>query len=76
MKSFILAGILTLIAASAQAGLLKGPPQIETVGKSFAETNSVSGAKPAVRPMVKPVVKKKHKKRREDEDDDILGKDD
>ena len=64
MKTFIIAGILTLIAASAQAGLSTGPEQIETVRKTTVEANS------AAKPVVKKV-KKPHRRRREDDDDSI-----
>ncbi len=69
MKTFILAVFLILVAASAEAGLSKGPPQIETVRNAHAETPA------AVKPAAEPAVKKKRKRRRED-DEDILGKDD
>jgi hypothetical protein len=63
MKTFIFAGMLCLVAASAQAGLLTGPQRLETVRDAKAETNSV--AKPV------PPAKKKPKRRREEDDDEI-----
>lgn len=74
MKTFIIAGIFSLVAVTAQAGLSKGPPQIEAVRQTNAETNSVSVARPAVRPAARPVVKKvkpRHKQRRRSDDDDF-----
>ena len=63
MRTFIFAGMLCLVAATAQAGLLTGPQQHETVRDAKAESNSV--AKP-----VQPA-KKKQKRRREEDDDEI-----
>jgi|EndMetStandDraft_5_1072996.scaffolds.fasta_scaffold166559_1 hypothetical protein len=79
MKTFIIAGSLLLFAATAQAGLLKGPPQIEAVRQTNAETNSVSVARPALRPAARPLVKKvkpRHKQRRRSDDDDFDRDDD
>lgn len=62
MKTLIIAGMLTLIAASAHAGLSTGPSQPPTFNQAHAQ------AAPVQKPIVKKV-KRKHKPRREDDDD-------
>lgn len=73
MRTFIVAVTITLLTASAHAGLSTGPKHVEPV-RPRAETNSVSVIKPAAKraAAVKPVktVKKKPAKRRRDDDDD------
>lgn len=69
MKTFIIAAILSLVAASAQAGLSGAAPPVAPVQKASVETNSVSVAKPVAKRVVKPVVKKKPRRKREDDDE-------
>jgi hypothetical protein len=80
MKTFIIAGIFTLIAASAQAGLSTASQKAAALPQVNAETNSASAVRPAARPVTRPIVKKvklkKPLKQRRRSDDDDFDRDD